>query len=155
MESISLNFKDDKDFSKFVFLGRNAEEKGLVDAINYFSLVSKEIKNSKLIVMGIDEEEGSHICLRLKLNDLKEKIEFKGYIFDDEKYEIISQSKWMISGNKLGCLGNSEIECLSLGLRIIYLYKENIKYLPKNFFLTMKARKVLLIKSERILNLNI
>ena len=73
VESISLNFKDDKDFSKFVFLGRNAEEKGLVDAINYFSLVSKEIKNSKLIVMGIDEEEGSHICLRLKLNDLKEK----------------------------------------------------------------------------------
>ena len=101
VESISLNFKDDKDFSKFVFLGRNAEEKGLVDAINYFSLVSKEIKNSKLIVMGIDEEERSHICLRLKLNDLKEKIEFKGYIFDDEKYEIISQSKWMISETSL------------------------------------------------------
>ena len=51
--------------------------------------------------MGIDEEEGSHICLRLKLNDLKEKIEFKGYIFDDEKYEIISQSKWMISETSL------------------------------------------------------
>ncbi len=141
VESISLNIKDDKDFSKFVFLGRNAEEKGLVDAINYFSLVSEEIKNAKLIVIGIDEEEGSHICLRLKLNELKEKIEFKGYIFDDEKYEIISESKWMISGNKLGCLGNSEIECLSLGLRIIYLYEENIKYLPKKFLPYFESKK--------------
>ena len=133
IEDIKYYIRDNSlNFQNFIFLGRGDDEKGLEDAIKFFSSLNEKAPSTHLTIIGADHKNVEGICKRLKLEGIEKNIDSRGFIYDESKYAFISKSRWMISGNKLGCLGNSEIECLSLGLKIIYLYDKHIKYLPEN-----------------------
>jgi glycosyltransferase involved in cell wall biosynthesis len=80
-------------YPSFIYLGRLRPYKNIDDAIKAFSIVLKEIPDARLTIAGTGENEGDLKKLVHKL-DLQNSVEFAGYVSNEIKYRLLSQS-WM------------------------------------------------------------
>ena len=109
----------------FFFVGRDSPEKGLSLALEIFSQI--KVENKRLDVFG-------PTLAPQKYQYLLEQgaVQLHGFC-DREKIEKLTLNhSIMISCNKLGALGNAELEALAAGKYIIYGGPEKfLSYLPK------------------------
>lgn len=110
---------------QFFFIGRDASEKGIVTAIEYFLSLKKQ--GSELHLFG-----PSNLPTELAVpDDSLSKIIAHGFLDRDLIAEKIADMSVMISANQHGCLGNAELEALGAGKPIIYLCDpKNLTFIP-------------------------
>ena len=109
----SESFKSQK-FEKqntFIFAGRLEEGKGIINVISTFSKFAKNNNDYKLIVVGAGERNFVESLIKIvDSNNLSNRVEFKGFQNDIDKF--VSQSKALIMSSKNEGLGFTTIEAM-------------------------------------------
>lgn len=77
---------------KIVYVGRLHESKGIDLLVKAFSILSHEIKNVKLILVGPDDGYQSYLKGLSKSLNIESQIVFTGFVSVDEKMEILSEA---------------------------------------------------------------
>ena len=97
------------DYPTFCYLGRLMPYKNVDVLIRSFKNVVSEINNAKLIIAGKGQSEESLKILSEKLG-LSKNVEFRGYVTDLEKKEILSRSWVMVQPSSFEGWGITVIE---------------------------------------------
>ena len=110
----------------FFFVGRDSQEKGFDEALAFFCNLSLPFK--KLDVFGLTKLSQIH-----KIRDQSKKVFLHGFVDTNQICSMTQDHAFMISGNKLGALGNAELEALARGKKIIYCGdKKYMSSIPEN-----------------------
>ncbi len=128
------DYVNKKNLKKYdaVFQGRFHPQKGVVELIDIWKMVTRKKPEAKLVMIGdgplMDEVEKRI----LKLN-LGENISLLGYIFDGpEKYKIFSQSKIVLHPAFYDSGGMAAAEAMAFGLPCVGFNLESYRsYYPK------------------------
>lgn len=78
---------------RIIFLGRLVKTKGIEDAINAFSEIERKFPNARMWIVGKGTSD-YEARLRKMVGELalKAKIEFKGFVSESEKYDLLARS---------------------------------------------------------------
>lgn len=114
-----------------VFVGRHVKEKGILDALKAWELVTKEILDATLLTIGsyntVDKDELFCLVEELGIGD---KVQFAGVVEENEKFLLIKSSKLCLFPSYIEGWGLVPQEALACGLPVIVydlpVYKENI-----------------------------
>lgn len=103
-----------------VFLGVISRDKGIVDAIECFSLLSKT-GPYKFWVIGRPESEEyyKYIKRRIKKNQLDNKVKFWGYVSQLKKFELLARAHVLINPSVREGWGLVNIEANAMGTPIV------------------------------------
>ena len=102
----------------FVYLGRLMAYKNIDVLIEAFKEVIKDIPNAKLIIAGRGPNMDSLKDLSTKFN-INESIEFKGYITEEEKREILAKSWVLVQPSSFEGWGITVTEANASGTPVI------------------------------------
>jgi len=107
-EGIDFEHWKEEDFSTkspvptFIYVGRYARYKGIDATLKAFGKVKKEYGDARLLVIGKKNESYLQkrlypICRRFSLShEDKKDVDFRGFVSDEEKLELMSQSHCLI-----------------------------------------------------------
>lgn len=99
-----------------LFQGRFHPQKGVVELIDIWKLVTEKIPNAKLAMIG-DGPLMDSVKLKIKSEKLEKNVNLFGYIFDGEmKYKIFSQSKLVVHPAFYDSGGMASAEAMVFGL---------------------------------------
>lgn len=98
-----------------VFLGRVSKDKGIEDAFKVFNLVRGEYPHIRFWIIGKEEEEGTAENLKEKYFDLKNSVEYFGFVNETEKYELLKRAWVLIHPSQKEGWGLNVIEAASQG----------------------------------------
>lgn len=115
-----------------VFQGRFHPQKGVLELIDIWKLVTAEMPEAKLAMIG-DGPLMSNVKKRIKELGLEENIHLFGYIFDgDQKNNIFSQSNMVLHPAFFDSGGMASAEAMIFGLPCIgFNLKSYLSYYPK------------------------
>lgn len=119
IERLKAEFNINDEEVVFTFLGRMVREKGIVELLESFSILSKEYENIKLLCMGsLPESERDH-SINALLNKYREndQIRFLGQVEKPEQYYALSDI-FILPSYREG-MPRSIIEAMSLKNAII------------------------------------
>lgn len=99
-----------------VFQGRLHPQKGVVELIEIWKLVTNQIASAKLAIIG-DGPLMDNIKSKIRILRLEKNIELFGYVFDGpKKYKIFSQSKIVVHPAFYDSGGMAAAEAMAFGL---------------------------------------
>lgn len=80
-----------------IYIGRHTKDKGIFDLVKVWERVSKKIPDSKLITAGAFQKE-IKILLdnEIKSKKLESNIRIEGMVSEEEKWNLLSQSKYFL-----------------------------------------------------------
>lgn len=111
---------------KFFFIGRSAEEKGMLEAVRYFNKLEDPL--SEFHLFGPSEPPAGTELFSAS----SAKLFYYGFLDRAAIEAVLPDMSIMISANKVGCLGNAELEAISFGKPVIYLgNKEHLNFIPR------------------------
>ncbi|MBU1031643.1 glycosyltransferase family 4 protein [Patescibacteria group bacterium] len=115
-----------------VFQGRFHPQKGVVELIDIWKLVTEKLSGVQLAMIG-DGPLFDAVKNRIKKLGLKDNIKLFGYVFDgDQKYRIFSQSKIVVHPAFFDSGGMAAAEAMVFGLPCVGFDLESYKsYYPK------------------------
>lgn len=100
-----------------LFLGRLGERKGIYDLLNAFKGVVGYVPDAVLKIGGDGEVEE---CKKLVIDlDIEKNVEFLGWIGEEEKYQLINESKVYILPSYNEGLPMGILEAMSAGVAVI------------------------------------
>jgi len=102
-----------------LFLGALIQRKGVINLLQAIkSLCDEEINNFKLLIAGSGEEENK---LRefVKINKMEERVDFLGWITNEQKPELLKKSDILVLPSYNEGLPISILEAMSYGLPIV------------------------------------
>lgn len=114
--NLDIDKKNDKETFTFVTTGRHFRQKGFWHLIKSFYLLSKEVDNVRLVLIG-DGEQREKIELLIEELDLKEKVILTGFqknVFAIEKHCNVYVMTSLFEG-----FPNALVEAMCLGLPVI------------------------------------
>ncbi len=111
-EVMNYKKKFDKE-NQIVFVGNLKKNKNIIELLQAF----EDIKDMKLIVIG--DKNLNNIDTRIEKYLDNENIQFSGKVNDDELFEIISKSKFLIQPSTYEGFGLPPLEALYLNTRPI------------------------------------
>jgi len=102
------------------FLGRLDPTKGIRELISVWAIVTKQIPNVKLALIGQTSQEELHLIKKYvaKLN-LENSVSFLGFLPEQEKYAIMKASKIYISLSFEEGWGMAITEAMACGLPVV------------------------------------
>ena len=115
-----------------VFQGRFHPQKGIVELIDIWKIVTKTIPSAKLALIG-DGPLMKDVKIRIEQLDLQRNVELFGYVFDgSKKYQIFSRSKIVVHPAFYDSGGMAAAEAMAFGLPAVGFKLESYKsYYPK------------------------
>lgn len=115
-----------------VFQGRFHPQKGVVELIDIWKLVTNKLPNAKLAMIG-DGPLMKEVRTRINKLGLIDNIYLPGYIFDgDQKYKIFSQSKIVVHPAFFDSGGMASAEAMAFGIPCIgFDLKSYTSYYPR------------------------
>lgn len=115
-----------------VFQGRFHPQKGVVELIDIWKLVTEQLPNAKLAMIG-DGPLMNAVKDRIKELGIEDNIRLFGYLFDgDQKYKIFSQSKIVVHPSFFDSGGMASAEAMAFGIPCIGFDLSSYKsYYPK------------------------
>lgn len=133
----SQNKKRDKIYEA-VFQGRFHPQKGVLELIDIWKLVTEKLPNAKLAMIG-DGPLMKEVKLKSENLKLGNNIELFGYLFDGtEKYRIFSQSKLVVHPSFFDSGGMASAEAMAFGIPCIGFDLNSYKsYYPKGMIKVM------------------
>lgn len=104
-----------------IFLGALAKDKGVEEAIECFSLLSKENGPWQFWIVGKAETESYENRLRNMVsgNGIKENTKFWGFVSQDKKFELLARSHVLINPSVREGWGLVNIEANSAGTPVV------------------------------------
>lgn len=117
-----LRFKIGKEKKKTItFLGVLSKDKGIVDAIRCFKLLSKMNSDYQFWVIGKPESEqfGQNIKKLAKDLGLEKKIKFWGYVSQIKKFELLKRCHVLINPSVREGWGLVNIEANAMGIPVV------------------------------------
>lgn len=113
------------------FIGRLHYQKGVMELIDIWKLVTEKQKNAKLAIVGNGVLEGE-VKVKIKRLDLSENIEMFGFRDGGEKYKIFKNSKIIVHPAIFDSGGMAAAEGMAWGLPGVSFDLESLKsYYPK------------------------
>jgi len=114
-----------------IFVGRHVKEKGILDALKAWELVTRAIPDATLLTIGsfdtVDREKLFRLVEELGIGD---KVHFAGVVEENEKFLLIKSSKLCLFPSYIEGWGLVPQEALACGLPVIVydlpVYEENI-----------------------------
>lgn len=115
-----------------VFQGRFHPQKGVVELIDIWKLVTKKVPGAKLAMIGEGPLMNS-VKDRIKQLGLEANIKLFGYVFDgDQKYKIFSQSKIVVHPSFFDSGGMASAEAMAFGIPCVGFNLDSYKsYYPR------------------------
>jgi glycosyltransferase involved in cell wall biosynthesis len=100
------------------FVARMAPTKGVVDAIEAWARVARAIPSAKLRMVGVgpERERGAALAERLGISG---SIEWRGYVSESEKREILSASRLLLAPSHEEGWGIAVCEALASGVPVV------------------------------------
>lgn len=97
------------------FLGRLHVQKGVLELVDIWKLVTQQLPDAKLVIVGDGELMTE---LKIKINKLKlhKNIELKGFLIGDEKFQLIKNSKIVVHPATYDSGGMAAAEAMAWGL---------------------------------------
>lgn len=120
-KKLSYNPKEDY----LIYIGRIDKKKGLEILINSLSKISN--KNIKLKILGAENEYSNSIKSTILQLNLEDRIEFLGAIYDDEKYNLISNARALIAPSYSEAIGMVNLEAAACRTPVITTFQTGIK----------------------------
>jgi len=100
------------------FLGRLAENKGILDLVDIWKLVCKLRNDAKLVIIG-DGPMGTQLNERIVNKGLKDNVLPLGFIPEDGKYRVLKSSKVFLFPSYLEGWGIAVAEAMACGLPVV------------------------------------
>jgi glycosyltransferase involved in cell wall biosynthesis len=100
------------------FVARLSRSKGVADAIRAWSLVHKALPKATLRMVGAGPERESGTALAEKLG-VADEIEWLGFVSDEEKHRILSDSRLLLAPSYEEGWGISVCEALGSGVPVV------------------------------------
>lgn len=114
-----------------VFLGRLHPQKGVIELIDIWKLVTKSIPNAKLVIIG-DGQLKNQIYQKIKKLNLQKNIYMLGFRTGQFKYDIFKNSKIVVHPAIYDSGGMSAAEAMAWGLPGVSFDLESLKtYYPQ------------------------
>ena len=157
--------KMEKYKSDALFIGRINETKGIYDMLKVLQIITQEIPNFKLSILGSGVKE-TEDQFREKIAQMRltKNVKFLGFVSGVNKFNIIKSSKsfWFLSVSKSESFGIALLEAVCSGLpAFVYnlepfqkIYKNNEVYFSQKGDYKSVAEKVLHIFREKKFNNN-
>lgn len=99
-----------------VFQGRFHPQKGVVELVDIWKLVTKEMPEAKMAMIG-DGSLMKNVKLKIKKEKLEKNIKLFGWIFDgSRKYKVFQQSKIVVHPAFYDSGGMASAEAMAFGL---------------------------------------
>jgi len=134
-----VDFDEIKDIKKIplsnrkyhaIFMGRLHPQKGILELIDIWKLVTKKIPKAKMAIIG-DGQLESQIKQKIKKLKLSKKIDMLGFLTGKSKYQIFSNSKIVVHPATYDSGGMSAAEAMAFGLPLVSYNLEALKtYYP-------------------------
>lgn len=149
-----------------LFIGRINETKGIFDMLQVLKKVTIKIPNFQLAIMGDgDTETKSKFLSQINKLNLKNNVQFLGYIVGQEKFNVIRSSKsfWFLSVSQSESFGIALMEAVTSGIYgFVYnmpvfkkIYKNHeVFFSPKHNTISVANKVISLFKSKKFLNEN-
>jgi glycosyltransferase involved in cell wall biosynthesis len=102
-----------------LFLGRLDRIKGIDILVNAFALLSKRMKNVKLIIAGPDCGMGNELRRLVSSNNLQDKVIFTGYVDGIDKFHLFKNADVFVLPSRHDTFPLSALEAASFGLPVI------------------------------------
>lgn len=119
-----------------VFIGRLHPQKGILELINIWKIVTKTEPSAKLIIIG-DGELKERVFQQIKKLKLNKNIKMTGFLDGKEKYKIFKQSKIVVHPATYDSGGMAAAEAMAWGLPGVSYDLEALKtYYPKGMIKT-------------------
>lgn len=116
-----------------IFVGRLLKVKGIEDAIRLCSNLKKEFGDIKLWVVGRGEESYERKIKKLvKDLNLKEDIEFLGFVSEDKKFEMMQRAHILIAPSIKEGFGLTILEAGIVGTPAVVYNVEGLRDVVKN-----------------------
>lgn len=139
-----------------VFQGRFHPQKGVVELIDIWKLVTDKIPDAKLAMIG-DGPLMNDVKRKIKELSLEESIDLKGYLHDgDEKYAIFEDSEIVVHPAFYDSGGMAAAEAMAFGLPCVgFDLKSYLSYYPKGMMkvptgnLRGFAEKIIILSSDQ------
>lgn len=115
-----------------VFQGRFHPQKGVLELIDIWKLVTKQIPDARLAMIG-DGPLMKNVKLKIKNEILEKNIDLFGYLYDgDKKYSIFNNSRIVIHSSFYDSGGMAAQEAMAFGLPCVGFDLKSYKlYYPK------------------------
>lgn len=115
-----------------VFQGRFHPQKGVVELVRIWKLVTEQLPNAKLAMIG-DGPLMKDVKLQIMRDRLQKNIKLFGWVFDGpEKYRIFAQSKLVVHSAFYDSGGMASAEAMAFGLPCVGFDLPSYKsYYPK------------------------
>jgi len=123
----------------FIYVGNIKKHKGLQTLIRAYAKARGQGLNTKLIIVGNNENFRSSDTELTKLIDSTPDIEFTGWVSNEKLIKLVSEAKALIQPSLYEGFGIPPLEALYLGTNAIIsdipVFKEIYSDLPVRFFL--------------------
>lgn len=118
----NLCYNPEEDY--FVFIGRLDPKKGLDLIIEVFDKIN--LKNTKLYILGKENEYSNYLKKIINKYNLKDKIVFKGAVFGEEKYKIIANARALLAPSYSEAIGMVNLEAAACKTPVITTFQTGI-----------------------------
>jgi glycosyltransferase involved in cell wall biosynthesis len=100
------------------FLARMVHTKGVQDAVRAWAAVRRAVPDARLVMMGSGPEAAAGAALAERLG-IADAIEWRGFVFDDEKREVLGSSRLLLAPSYEEGWGISVCEALASGVPVV------------------------------------
>jgi glycosyltransferase involved in cell wall biosynthesis len=94
------------------FVGRMVHTKGVVDAVETWALVRAAVPDATLVMVGVGPER-EHAAARAEELGIADAVEWRGFVSEDEKRRILSESRLLLAPSYEEGWGISVCEALA------------------------------------------
>ncbi len=132
-----------------VYFGRHTKDKGIFDVIKVWEKVSRKLPNAKLVTAGsIQDRIRDLLARQIVQKGLGDKVKIRGAVSEEEKWNLLSQSKYFLHLAYFEPLVPviTILEALACGLPVI-MY--DIKAIDDYTFLR-KSPAIFIVKNQNI-----
>lgn len=100
------------------FLGRLAKSKGVYDLLHFWKIICAKKSDAKLAIIG-DGPEKERINKLVKRIGIENNVTLFGFVSEDEKYRILTNSKVYVFPSYLESWGIAVAEAMACGLPVV------------------------------------
>lgn len=134
-----------------VFLARLSYSKGIIDLIEIWKNVCRELSQAKLAVIGGGSKETKNFLIK-KINDfnLKKNIDLLGFLEDDEAYPILKSGKVFLFPSHEEGWGVAIAEAMACGLPVVSWDLPTYEEIFGNYTMQIKENDVGLFSKKTL-----
>ncbi len=147
--------------NQIAYVGRINNTKGAFDLIDILKIIKRSVPKVRCIVVGsASTEDLDKMKTLIKVNGLRPNITLTGFLDENEKYKVISQSKCLVLPSNEEGFGIVIMEALALGvpvvcfdlpaIRLIYGKYKQVYRVPLNDLTEFSNQVAKLLKSDNI-----